>query len=81
MGRASKRDEAVISAVVNKSWVIIDEYLDDEKVELIKKQKIALEIVKRTCPSEAKVDLDLNVKLINHIPRPDQPKPKENTEK
>ena len=54
MGRKSLRDETMQANVINLSWTTICRALRSPKLSLADKRRIALEIVKKTCPQELK---------------------------
>lgn len=58
-GRKSLQEEAVKADVINMSWHTLRRMLVSENVSEEAKQKVALEICKKTCPQEVVVDGDI----------------------
>ena len=57
MGRKTLREESLMADVINKSWRTINEMLNSPTVDESRKQEIALEIVKKSCPKELNLDV------------------------
>ena len=56
-GRKTLREESLMADVINYSWKIIKDILHSETVAEDRKEYIALEIVKKSCPKELSLDV------------------------
>ena len=63
-GRKSLRDETVQANVINLSWTTVQRAFNSKKITDEEKRKIAIEIVKKTCPRELKVEGGLDLKTL-----------------
>ena len=64
-GRKSWVDEEIRAAVVNKSWEVLKEALDDKRISKWQKRRIALEIAKKSMPTQ--IEGSVNVSKLDDI--------------
>lgn len=66
-GRKSMRDEQVQAYVINKSWNIIRAALNSQKISNKDKIRMAMEVVKRTCPQEIDITKLEEIRIVHEL--------------
>lgn len=64
MGRKSLIEESMRADVINLSWTTLSRMMKSKKVPEENKQKVALEICKKTCPQEVNLGSDGGIQII-----------------